>query len=52
MDELTFVLKQMDQRMTRMEDKIDTLLKFKWQIVGMACAVGTISGTIATILLK
>lgn len=38
-DLLDYFIKRTDERFDQLEEKIDTLIKFKWQIIGGAAIV-------------
>lgn len=42
MDDKVFTL--INDRMSRIETKVDQLLEFKWKVIGLAIAVGVIAG--------
>ena len=43
-------VKSLDERMTRMESKLEEALRFKWLIVGISTGITSLFGVIITIL--
>lgn len=43
-------VKSLDERISRMENKLDEALKFKWVIVGVTTGITSLFGILITIL--
>lgn len=48
MDDKVFQL--INERMSRIETKVDALLEFKWKVIGLAIAVGILAGGVFEIV--
>lgn len=42
----------LDKRLDRLEDKVDELLRFKWQIIGGSAVVAAIISVLVQVLTK
>jgi tetrahydromethanopterin S-methyltransferase subunit G len=45
-------IKSIEKRLERIEDKVDSLVKYKWQIMGGAIVIWTVLGFSTTIFFK
>lgn len=48
-DQCNMIMSMITSRMDRIENKVDSVLKFKWQIMGGAGIIGSIIGIFVTI---
>lgn len=45
---VNYFIEQSNKRLDKIEDKIDTLIKFKWQIIGGALIAGFMSSIVVS----
>lgn len=49
MEFLDYYTKSTDERLDRIESKIDDILKFKWQVLGGSAILGIITSLLVTV---
>lgn len=51
-DKFDYFMIRTDDRLAKMEDKLDIILRFRWQIIGGAGAIGVILSAVITVVMK